>query len=731
MTTSQSIKAHPYSDKQDRKKRGELLLTLVAFALIILLSWIELRFFGVNSYVFLAIFNLNLILLLVILFLVLRNGVKLLLERRRNVRGSRLRTRLVSAFMLLSLVPTVLIFLVAVKFIQTSIDYWFKSKVDSSMEQVLEVGKTLYQRTQDRLANQGEYIINQVRNRDLLWGAQGMDQFLRHKAKEYGLSLIGVVNPDLNEQNWHAHKEWEKRWGSIKDSIQWSILKQDPHFWSTLYKSSEKDLILGVLPVDETKTGFLILGLSYEHGLLSDLEEIVQGVKEYKQLKTLKKPLKTAFYLILGVMTLLILFGAMWFGFRLAKEISAPIQALSIGTQRIAHGDLAVRLEDQSGDELGLLVQSFNTMAEDLEQSQESLNKANKDLAWQNLELEQRRQYGEAVLNNITSGVISLDKDNKINTVNKAAENILGIQSEDLKGKYPLDFFQEDFQEILEELFEHLKESPHTQWQRQVEVSLGNEERKLLLNAVGLWTQEEKELGKVIVFEDITELDKMQRMAAWREVARRIAHEIKNPLTPIKLSAQRLEKRYGPDMEDATFEECTKLIVKQVEYLEQMVKEFSSFAKLPDVTLEYDDLLSLLEEMINLFQHSHTSISWDYIPDENLPRLKFDRAAMKRVLINLFTNAVEVLKDVSEPEVKVWGYYQSSSKHAILEIADNGPGFSSEERSRMFEPYFSQKKGNTGLGLTIVKSIVNDHRGFVEVKPNTPQGSVFIIELPV
>ncbi len=728
--TSQSIKAHPYPAERDRKKRRELFFTLVAFGLIILLSWIELRFFGVNSYVFLAIFNLNLILLLVILFLVLRNGVKLLLERRRNVRGSGLRTKLVSAFMLLSLVPTVLIFLIAVKFIQTSIDYWFKSKVDSSMEQVLDVGKTLYQRTQDRLADQGEYIINQIRNRDLLWGARGMDQFLERKANEYGLSLIGVLNPNLDEQNWHAGKEWGKKWNSIKDSIQWSVLREEPHFWSTLYKSSEKDLILGVLPVDEAKTGFLVLGLSYEHGLLSDLEEIVQGVKEYKQLKTLKKPLKTAFYLILGVMTLLIIFGAMWFGFRLAKEISAPIQALSLGTQRIAHGDLAVRLEDQSGDELGLLVQSFNTMAEDLEKSQQSLNKANKDLAWQNLELEQRRQYGEAVLNNITSGVISLDKDNEINTVNKAAENILGVEAESLKGKYPVDLLPGDFQDTLEELFEHLKDSPHAQWQRQLEVPLGNEERKLLVNAVGLWTKDKEELGKVIVFEDITELDKMQRMAAWREVARRIAHEIKNPLTPIKLSAQRLEKRYGHDMGDATFEECTKLIVKQVEYLEQMVKEFSAFAKLPDVTLEYDELSSLLEEMVNLFQHSHTSIDWDYSPDQNLPRLKFDRDAMKRVLINLFTNAVEVLEDVPEPEVKVRAYYQHSSKHVVLEIRDNGPGFSSEERSRMFEPYFSKKKGNTGLGLTIVKSIVNDHRGFVEVKPNTPQGSIFIIELP-
>jgi two-component system nitrogen regulation sensor histidine kinase NtrY len=728
--TSQSIKAHPYPAEQGRKRRYELILALVPFGLIILLSWIELRFFGVNSYIFLAIFNLNLILLLIILFLVLRNGVKLLLERRRNVRGARLRTRLVSAFMLLSLVPTVLIFLVAVKFIQTSIDYWFKSKVDSSMEQVLDVGKTLYQRIQDRLSNQGEFVVNQIRNRELLWGGEGMDRFLEQKSREYGLSLIGIVTPKFKEQNWHADQEWTKKWASIKDSIQWASLQKEPRFWSTLYTSSKKDLILGVLPVDKAKTGFMVLGLSYEHGLLSDLEEIVQGVKEYKQLKTLKNPLKTAFYLILGVMTLLILFGAMWFGFRLAKEISAPIQALSLGTQRIAHGDLAVRLEDQSGDELGLLVQSFNTMAEDLEQSQESLNKANKDLARQNLELEQRRQYGEAVLNNITSGVISLDKENTINTVNKAAENILKVTAQDIKGKNPIDLLHDDFQEVLEELFVHLQESPHAKWQRQLEVPLGHEGRKLLVNAVGLWTQDKKELGKVIVFEDITELDKMQRMAAWREVARRIAHEIKNPLTPIKLSAQRLEKRYGPGVGDGTFEECTQLIVKQVEYLQQMVTEFSSFAKLPDVTLEYDDLASLLEEMVTLFQNSHASIIWDYDLVSELPRFKFDRSAMKRVLINVFTNAVEVLKEIPEPKVQVKALYDTSSKNVILEIHDNGPGFTSEERSRMFEPYFSKKKGNTGLGLTIVKSIVNDHRGFVEVKPNTPQGSIFIVELP-
>jgi two-component system nitrogen regulation sensor histidine kinase NtrY len=726
-----SIQANRAKVEGKKKRRTEILLGFGAFLLIVLFSWIELKFFGVNSHLFLAVFNLNLILLLVILFLVLRNGVKLLLERRRNVRGSRLRTRLVLAFITLSIIPTVLMFLVAVKFVQTSVDYWFRSQVDNSMEQALEVGKTFYSLTKERLGDRAEFIVDHIRERRLLWGAKGMDEYLEQKSREYGFSLVGVLRPgDLGEQNWHANAEWRESWPEIKDSIDWSSLREEANFRTHLLSGSQKDMMVGIMPVDEAETGFLVLGTTIGHGLLTKLDQVLQGVHEYKKLKTLKNPLKIAFYLILGIMTLLILFGAMWFGFRLAKEISAPIQALSIGTRRIADGDLGVRVDDESRDELGMLVQSFNTMAEDLEQSQQRLNQANRDLARQNMELEQRRKYMEAVLNNITSGVVSLDKESCISTVNRAAEKILNTSAGELRGRSPEELLDGEHLEMYRDVVQRLHESPNTQWQRQLDVRVRGEDRKLLVNIVSLRASYGEDLGKVLVFEDITELDRMQRMAAWREVARRIAHEIKNPLTPIKLSAQRLQRKYGHMAEEPTFEECTGLIVRQVEHLQQMVREFSSFAKLPEVTPTENDMKPLLQEVVALFRNSYTQIDWRLETDNGVPPLKFDRAAMKTVFINLLTNAAEALKTQSDPQVRVGVEHLADSGLLRVEIRDNGPGLEPEDKRQLFEPYFSRKKGNTGLGLTIVKSIVNDHRGYVRVARNEPRGSVFIVELP-
>jgi two-component system nitrogen regulation sensor histidine kinase NtrY len=729
--TSPTIQAHFSQSGISRKRRSELFLALTAFLLIALFSWIELKFFGVNSYFFLAIFNLNVILLLIILFLVLRNGVKLFLERKRKVPGSGLRAKLVIAFISLSLIPTILMFLMAIKFVQASVDYWFKSKVDSSMEQALDVGTTFYAMKQDELNDQGRFIIEQVRTKEFLWGAAGMDKYLNQKAGEYGLSLVGVVAPNLKEQNWHASEEWEESWPQIKETVDWVGMKDQPRYWSSMLTSPEKDLVVGIVPVDEAKTGFLVLGSTVGHGLLTKLEQIVQGVKEYKQLKALKRPLKVAFYVLLGVMTLLIVFGAMWFGFRLAKEISAPIQALSLGTQRIAHGDLGVRLEDQAVDELGHLVQSFNVMAEDLEKSQQRLNKANEDLGLQNIELEQRRKYMEAVLNTVTSGVISLDSQDRISTVNKAAEEILGAEGDKLIGKNPVDLLKGEHATMLSDALKRLKFAPNTQWQRQIDVTLGSGQRKLLVNAVGLKASHGEDIGMVLVFEDVTELDKMQRMTAWREVAKRIAHEIKNPLTPIKLSAQRLERKYGAQAGDETFVECTRVIVRQVEHLQQMVKEFSSFAKLPEIVMEENELPSLLEEVVALFRNSHTQISWELDLNGDLPVVTCDRGAMKRVFINLLTNASEVLENEIEPRVVVSARHLADSSMVRIRVSDNGPGFESEEPNRLFEPYFSKKKGNTGLGLTIVKSIVSDHQGQLQVQPNTPKGTTFVVDLPV
>jgi two-component system nitrogen regulation sensor histidine kinase NtrY len=369
-------------------------------------------------------------------------------------------------------------------------------------------------------------------------------------------------------------------------------------------------------------------------------------------------------------------------------------------------------------------------MAMDLENSQIGLKQAKERLERQNAELESKSQYMEAVLDNITAGVISLDGQGRINTFNKAAESILGIESSQVMGSSPVTLLYGEFAHMVQEVLTQLQEIPSSQWQRQVDIKVGDADIRLLVNAVVLHRENGEDSGVVAVFEDITELEKIQRMEAWKEVARRIAHEIKNPLTPLKLSAQRIESKFASRITDPVLTQCTRLIVRQVEHLQEMVKDFSSFAKLPELRPTYGDIQDVLREIKGIFEQSHGRITWSLQADSKLPELKFDHEAMKRVFMNILLNAAEILGNQEDGRVELVVGYVEALHRVRIQISDNGPGLSSDERSRIFEPYFSSKRGGTGLGLTIVKSVIDDHHGYIRVHPNSPQGTTFVIELP-
>lgn len=722
--------------RERQRRRREVGIALLGVVIIVVLTWVELRLLGVNSYLFLGLVNLNIILLLVVLFVVGRNGVKLLLERRRNVLGSRLRTRLVLAFILLSLVPVALMFYVSAKFVQTSVDYWFKSQVEDSMEQSLEIGRAFYQSAQARLEQRGREVISQVAANHYTWGGKSMDAHLQESLREYGLSVIGVVTAEGRNQNKHPPQVFERVWSEARTKVNLDDLRKNPRYVSVMLSTSGNDLVLGLVPVDEGRSGFLVLGESIGGGLMYKLDQVVRGLDEYKKLRKLKYPWKMTLYLTLGVMSLLIVLGASWFGFRLAKEISAPVQAMAMGTERIAKGDLSVRLEDTADDELGSLVRSFNHMAEDLEAGQKRLLDAQERMGQQYEELERRGRYIEAVLDNITSGVISTDANGRIGTVNKAAEAMLGVNAEQLVGLKAQHLVHGEFSELLTGALKHLAKVPEARWTRQIELQLKDRSARFLVNLVGLsggasGVGQMDGTGLVAVFEDITELEKMQRLAAWREVAQRIAHEIKNPLTPIKLSAQRLLRRFAAQPQEPVLTECAELIVREVERLQQMVGEFSNYAKLPELALAPGELQALLGEVVGTFATAHPDIAWSLHADADLPPLPFDAEGLRKVFINLLTNAAEALEGQGEGAVTVRAAHDPARGLARVSVSDNGPGFSQDERARMFEPYFSRKKTGTGLGLTIVRSIVMDHKGQVRVEAARPRGAVFVVELPL
>ncbi len=716
--------------KESRRRRREIFVGLFFFVLVIALTIIQ-QIIGINSYLFQAVVNLNVILLVLVLFIVGRNGVKLLLERRRKTLGSQLRTRLVLAFISLSIVPTVVLFFISIKFVQTSADYWFKNQVGDSLEQALDLGRAFYGSAQNRLERRAAHILEVIRTKGYAPEGKELETFLAQKLKEYDLDMIGLLSPKREELAWSAGPSWEKTWPEVKNKIDWQSLAENPRWWSTIQPKPGDDLIVGLAPVDEGRGGYLVLGESIGQGLMYNLDQIVRGFSEYKKMVRNKSPWKLSLYLTLAVMTLLIILCAIWIGLRIAKEISSPIQALAEGTTRVGKGDLSVRLVDSSPDELGFLVQSFNRMAEDLAHSQSDLHAANEQLGRQNRELDEHGRYMAAVLNNITAGVISLDAAGRVNTVNRAAEKMLALDGSRLVGKNPLDLLRGEHSQIMQDMLAHMRSNPFSQWQRQLALPVAGREATFLVTVVPIKNEEGRVDGYVAVVEDITELEKMQRLAAWREVARRIAHEIKNPLTPIKLSAQRLQRKFGARVGDTVFDECTEMIVRQVEAMQQMVTEFSSYAKLPEVVARPGLLAPILEEVATLFKNSHPGIAWDINIAEDLPETRLDPEGMRRVFLNILTNAVEALEGVANPAVAILAQEDPRAGIIRVEIKDNGPGLSPEERSRMFEPYFSSKKSGTGLGLTIVKSIVNDHQGVIRVLANQPTGTVLALELPV
>ena len=400
-------------------------------------------------------------------------------------------------------------------------------------------------------------------------------------------------------------------------------------------------------------------------------------------------------------------------------------------TRRVADGELDFRLERDSDDEMGLLVDSFNQMTSDLQASKKQLESVNVALQQSNIELDERRHYIETILQNVPAGVISFDAAGRITSINKFAEDLLHIDRDD--------YLHEDFRTtlmpgnrvIVEKFMQELEESGKPTIQRPLRISLQNETYSLLVNISKLFDEGGNPLGTVLVFDNLTQLEKAQRIAAWREVARRIAHEVKNPLTPIQLSAQRLRKKYLYTLETdkEVFDLCTQTIINQVEELKRLVSEFSSFARMPIVQKSPNDLVEMVREILLFYKESHGYITFRQTVASDIPRFNFDLKQIKRVLINLLENAIAVLPEGGVIEIVL----SCDRNHQLvrMEVKDNGPGVADDDKLRLFEPYFSTKKSGTGLGLAIANTVVTDHGGNIRVTDNIPSGAVFTVELPM
>ncbi|MEW6714951.1 MAG: ATP-binding protein [Nitrospirota bacterium] len=678
-------------------KNLKILLGLFIFLIAsIIITGFTLNYLGIEhghllikiGVVFIAV---NIILyLLLLIFSVGRNLLNLYSEKRQKAIGSKFRTQLVFSFLGLTLIPSILLFILSYQLINNSIDTWFSIEVQKPVHDSLDIARVFYSYERDNVKNYAELIAS---DRNLLNNARGSTE----------LKSFFLTSPDSEDSEMIRNA-----FNGVTDT---EIISQ---------KSG--DVIRAASPVrsEGRITGIIVVEKGIPRSIVEKMEAIRKAYNDYNQISMQQQPVRFVYFFMLTIATLMIIFLALWISLRIAKGITVPIQSLAEATRNVAHGDLDFRINLVRDDEIGLLINSFNKMLEDLKEGKQSLEQSYK-------ESDRRRLNMEAILESINSGVIFFDRTGRIATMNNAACSMLNIEHDSMTGKGHKELTGRLQSEELSLMVKNLVESASGSVEKEIHIYINGRPMDLRVYMTTLKDSAKNFTGTLVVFDNLTEIIMAQRALAWQEVARRVAHEIKNPLTPIKLSAERLFKKWHEKSDDFddVLTRSTKTIVKEVNSLRSLVDEFSKFGKMPKIYLEPADVKHIITEVAELYSNAK---ELEIIASlQETPRIELDREHIKRALINLMDNAIQ------SGTRKIWlnSYYLPSFDLIRIEVIDEGAGVSEENKEKLFSPYFSTKKDGTGLGLAIVNSIISKHRGYIRVQDNDPRGSKFIIELPV
>lgn len=724
--------------REKRRRKRERILIILTVIVIAFLTYAGNQFFQkeadwgtANNIFFVGLLNINIILILFLIFLIVRNVVKLVFERRRGILGSKLRTKLVTAFVSLSLIPTVILFFVSINFLSNSIENWFSVKIGDALNQTLDLAHIHYQQTEEQAKYYARQIASDITLNQLydLERTDFLVNLAQLKQKNFKLGYLQITF-DNREKDVVFQ---DAAFPGVPADIFTAKVREDLYAGkdvAIVKPSNSGDLINVLVPIFSHVSPYEVIGYVFVGSLIPkeivDKMAVVSNTSEaYSQLRLFKTPIKLSYIITLSIVTLLIIFSATWFGLFLAKGITEPIQDLAEATHKIAEGNLDHQINIVAEDEIGVLVDSFNQMTRDLKKSDENLQLANADLV-------ERRKYMEAVLLHVSAGILSLDKDGVVTTINRAAEVMLNIQAGNVLHRPCTELLAAENMSVINELLEDAQISGRGVVEKQVELLIRERPLTVLVTITVIHESTGENLGMVMVFEDLTQLQKAERAAAWREVARRMAHEIKNPLTPVQLSAQRLQKRYHDKLGDDSqvFRECTDTIINQVEVLKNLVNEFSRYARMPVTNPVLNDLNETVNDPILLFQDAHKEITFTFNRGDGIPPLYLDAEQIRRVMVNLLDNAVAAMS-TAEGQIEVTTAYNAASRKARVSVTDNGCGVPPSHTMKIFEPYYSTKKSGTGLGLAIVNSIIADHHGEVTVQANLPAGTVVTFELPV
>jgi len=710
-----------------------LAVVLLAFSLTRLPQLSDTQNLAGNA-VFVLLINLNIVLLILLVFLVARNLIKLFYDRRRKLLGAYLRFRLVSAFVAIALFPAILLFLVGTAVMTRSLESMFTNQVERALEGSLAVVSTFYDLLGGEAVSQAQTLATEIAQNELLAleRRQVLQELIETRREMLHVGRVLVLSPERSvlANTTIAELQTRERSG-LETALLDRVFRRESLREVRSTENAQAEVVLGGVPivVRNEVVGAVIVEYFVPRSIAQQSAQVMNAFREYLHLRILKHPMKTNYIVTMSLVTLVAVFSAVWLGLFLAKKMTVPLQRLAAGTREVAQGHWTHRIEGEAEDEIGTLVAAFNRMTGELQRSHQ--------------ELESRRRHMETVLANITAGVVTLDRHGVVTTVNPAAERLLGLTANEAIGQEYLTVFPvPDFAEVRRMVKELLSVSANGRSERGSEtlgqMKLRREGQVLSLVMTGtLLTDEQHDvLGTVCFFEDVTQIVRVERMEAWREVARRIAHEIKNPLTPIQLAAQRLHRRFAPQITNNAdvFNECVNSIAHEVDAIKKLVNEFSTFARLPTAEHLPENLNALIQEVIPVFAAAHRDIAFVFTPDHGLPTLELDREGMKRIVRNLLDNAVAACHTAAngrQHQIIIHTRLLGTLGIVQFEVTDSGCGIPPEVKDRLFEPYFSTKKEGTGLGLAIVATIVADHQGFIRVRDNYPEGSRFIIELPV
>jgi two-component system, NtrC family, nitrogen regulation sensor histidine kinase NtrY len=695
-----------------------------------------------TEFVLYALSAADLTMLVALVFVLARNIVKLIVERRRGLPFARFRAKLVALLLGMTLVPTIVVLMVGSELIRTNIDRWFNSPMEEILDSAKEIAGDYYQERQTLVSDHAARMARRLAEVDLTKpDVARIRDLLAPEVTTVRVQLVEVYRvapsvgtlPGVEAVVDVAAPALPPGYnGAAADRLAAQALSGAPETRSIETLLSGGDLLhaAAVIRGPDRRPKGVVVATDYLTGEMADrARRMTQAFESYNQLRVLRRPLTGLYLSFFLMVTLLILFGAIWMGSYLAKRITRPVQMLAAAAREIGAGHLDQHVEPQSNDEFGALTEAFNVMAGELAASRRKVERSTLELERKNVEVEGRRRYIETILERIATGVVSIDAAGVVTMVNGAAARLLGLDHSAL-GRPAFVVFERANLQALQAMVDaaaRAKASPTAQ-----EIAMQRAEQELHLAAVAtpLVGDTGGYEGVVLVLDDVTPLIRTQKVAAWREVARRLAHEIKNPLTPIQLSAERLRRHFtdAPAGARALVDECTNTIVGEVESLKGLVDEFSQFARMPSPRAALVDPHQLLNDTLALYDGllAEVTIERRFAPDVKAVRL--DPEQIRRVMINLVDNAVEVME--RRGCIVVETQRDAANNVIRIVVADNGPGIPPAEREKLFLPYYSTKGRGSGLGLAIVRRIIAEHGGSIEVSDNQPSGTRFTIELP-